>query len=308
MTALVWRLHRGQAGVTALTFAALLAVLLPTGLHMAGTYHAALAACAGSGSCSALGDTLFQGDGLVIDLVLATVAVPALLGMFIGAPVVAKEDEDGTLPLAWTQTVTRRRWFLVTAAWLLLAAVAVGAAASLLVGWWARPETALHGRINPGSFDVQGIVPIAYAVFAVSLGLVVGSWIRRPLPAAALTLAVFTAIRVVVLEYLRPHLLAPLQFTHPLTAGLPPASASWWRVSHDLVNAAGVPIQQPAQCTTATPANLVDCLVAHGYHWVDTYQPASRFWAFQGIESALFLVLAATCLAAAYLLAVRRDA
>jgi hypothetical protein len=38
-----------------------------------------------------------------------------------------------------------------------------------------------------------------------------------------------------------------------------------------------------------------DCIakVAVKYHEVVTYQPASRFWAFQGMETALFVVLAA---------------
>jgi hypothetical protein len=47
---------------------------------------------------------------------------------------------------------------------------------------------------------------------------------------------------------------------------------------------------------------------AHGFHQLITYQPASRFWAFQGIESAVFVVLAAALLALAYKLVLGRDA
>jgi ABC-type transport system involved in multi-copper enzyme maturation permease subunit len=35
--------------------------------------------------------------------------IPALLGMFWGAPLIARELESGTYRLAWTQSVTRRR-------------------------------------------------------------------------------------------------------------------------------------------------------------------------------------------------------
>jgi hypothetical protein len=52
----------------------------------------------------------------------------------------------------------------------------------------------------------------------------------------------------------------------------------------------------------------VRCLAAHGYHRSVTYQPAGRFWAFQGIEVAIFLALAAVLLAVAYRLMLTRDA
>jgi hypothetical protein len=54
--------------------------------------------------------------------------------------------------------------------------------------------------------------------------------------------------------------------------------------------------------------NLFSCLAAHGYRGYLTYQPANRFWAFQGIESTIFLVLAATLLGLAFLVLKRRDA
>jgi hypothetical protein len=35
---------------------------------------------------------------------------PAFIGAFWGAPLIARERETGTLRLAWTQSITRRRW------------------------------------------------------------------------------------------------------------------------------------------------------------------------------------------------------
>ncbi len=46
-------------------------------------------------------------------------------------------------------------------------------------------------RFNPNVFDVQGIVPVGYALFAVVLGLAAGTIVRRTLPALAITLGVF---------------------------------------------------------------------------------------------------------------------
>ena len=39
------------------------------------------------------------------------VALPAVLGMFWGAPLVARELESGTFRLAWTQGRSRHTWF-----------------------------------------------------------------------------------------------------------------------------------------------------------------------------------------------------
>jgi hypothetical protein len=50
------------------------------------------------------------------------------------------------------------------------------------------------------------------------------------------------------------------------------------------------------------------CLDAAGYRVYDTYQPANRYWAFQGIETGLFVALAAGLLAITYVVVRRRDA
>jgi ABC-type transport system involved in multi-copper enzyme maturation permease subunit len=58
-------------------------------------------------------------------LQLLVIAVPALTGIFWGAPLIGRELETGTHQLAWNQTVTRTRWLAVK----LIAVGAVGAVA-----------------------------------------------------------------------------------------------------------------------------------------------------------------------------------
>ena len=48
--------------------------------------------------------------------------------------------------------------------------------------------------------------------------------------------------------------------------------------------------------------------MAHGYRGFVTYQPASRYWAFQGIETGIFVVLAAALIALTAVVVLRRDA
>ena len=45
--------------------------------------------------------------------ILLLLVVPAIIGIFWGAPLVARELETGTYRLAWTQSVTRTRWLAV---------------------------------------------------------------------------------------------------------------------------------------------------------------------------------------------------
>ena len=53
---------------------------------------------------------------------------------------------------------------------------------------------------------------------------------------------------------------------------------------------------------------MLSCAQAHHVRAYLTYQPASRYWAFQGIETGIFVVLAAVLLAVAFAVVTRRDA
>jgi hypothetical protein len=316
MNFLVWRLHRHQVYWAAAALAALTVLLVVTGTTMANNYQAFFASCSAAQSCSDAGSVLFRLDGAIIDLVDATLIVPLLFGLFWAAPLVAKEYEEGTQNLAWTQGVTRRHWLSTNVMWVFVAAAVWAGALTVLVSWWRSPENALSTRFN--AFDIQGIVPVAYAVFAVALGLAVGSMFRRVLPAIATTLGVFVAVRAVTALYIRPHFMAALTKVLPFGFSTRGAPAGAWILSGGLVGPNGhyygdrIGLDQvPAACrvgafggTGTTPG----CLAAHGFHQRITFQPASRFWAFQGIESAIFVLLAIALVAFAYRMVLRRDA
>ena len=68
----------------------------------------------------------------------------------------------------------------------------------------------------------------------------------------------------------------------------------------------GEPI--PAVCEKVVQNPTAPCMAAHGYRGYLTYQPASRFWAFQGIETGIFVVLAAVLLGVTFWVLKRRDA
>jgi hypothetical protein len=315
MNQLIWRLHRQQVIFAGAALAVLAVLLLVTGTTMAHDYHSTLATCGATRSCGDLPGELFQGDGLIIDLVSCTFVVPLLFGLFWGAPLVAKEFEQGTQDLVWTQGVTRRRWMTSNVAYVLAAAAAWGGAMSLLVTWWRGPEDALHGGRFGVAFDITGITPIAYAVFAVALGIAAGTMLRHVLPAMATTLAGFVLVRGAVGLWLRPRFVAPIRHSFRLVNDVSGAPAGAWIISKIIIDPAGrlydpsSPAGVPAACHAALFNNsAASCLAAHGFRRLVIYQPAGRFWTFQAIEFTIFIVLAAALVAFACALVFRRDA
>jgi len=335
MTWLVWRQHRNQAYIAAAFLAAFAVLLLVTGRQMASQYESARSACAAAHTCANLANTLILDSPVLSLLVTLTVVVPCLLGVFWGGPLVARELETGTSQFAWMQSITRTRWLTAEVGWALLAAAACGGAVSALVTWWSSPLNALnHQNFEPSQFDIQGIVPVGYALFAVALGIAAGTLIRRTLPAMAVTLVVFTFLRLVVGQDFRSHFLTArtltFSFLHPQHHPLLPAG-SYWLISAGLVGPAGqvasgpnsggaglnfdgIPISlgaMPATCRTLVfqaSREFGSCMASRGYHGLISYQPAGRYWAFQGIETGVFVVLAAALIAVTAIVVRRRDA
>ena len=114
--------------------------------------------------------------------------VPAVIGAFWGAPMVARELEAGTHRLVWTQSITRNRWLATKLGLGMLGAAAAGAVVGLAMTWWSRPiDSAVNARPAPtapsstGSdragemFGARGIAPIGYAAFAFALGVLAGA-------------------------------------------------------------------------------------------------------------------------------------
>ena len=73
-------------------------------------------------------------------------AVPAIMGLFWGAPLVTREFEAGTFRLAWGQSIARARWMIVKLGLIGVAAMATAGLISLMTGWWATPLYAAARR------------------------------------------------------------------------------------------------------------------------------------------------------------------
>jgi hypothetical protein len=293
MTYLIWRLHRTHALVSAIAIVAITAVLVPTGIAVANSYHNALTNCSVSHvGCGGIASSVFGNGAVLMDLVqAAAMAVPLVLGVSWGAPLVAGEFEASSEDFAWTQGVTRSRWVLTNIGWALLAAAVWGGALAALFTWWRGPANAVFGPMALVSFDIQGVAPVAYAMFAMAFGIAAGAVFRRVVPTITTTLVVFAALRIVAALVLRGHL-AVSKNVSPLASV--PALA--WPLGTKYISPSGAVADSTA--AGAACANVaggqqaaLSCLAAHGYHQHMTYLPTSRFWPVQGVESGIFAIL-----------------
>ncbi len=214
MIAFSWRQFRTQALIGAAGLIVLGVILLITGPNLVHVYDVAVAQCRASGGGGVGGciNPVATDDGRLQTLALALVLiVPVIIGMFWGAPLLARELETGTFRLAWTQSVSRLRWLMVKLGLVGLASAVVAGLLSLMVSWWFSPiDKVSANRFSPASFGMHGFVPASYALFAFALGATTGVLFRRTLPAMAVTLVGFIAARVVVTEWIRPHFMSPV--------------------------------------------------------------------------------------------------
>lgn len=304
---LTWRQHRRQLMYAAIALAALAVVMLPTGLAMHGAFRSSgLAACFArlpaaevvsnsAGNCDQLNSDFYREYGSLTPLGILFLILPALVGLFFGAPLMAREVEQGTHRFVWTQSVSRRRWIAVKAGLIGAAVLILAAVYTLGMDWWSAPLVADGGRFGPLIFDFQGLVAIAYTLFAVALGVFAGTVAKKVVPAMGITLAGYVAVRVLVETLARPRFATP-QIASFLVSSNDQfnANSGSWIYRQGIVNGAGTLVAPNSQMNCGGGCTQSVALPGPGpfSNW-EQYQPGDRFWMFQGIESGIFLVLAA---------------
>jgi ABC-type transport system involved in multi-copper enzyme maturation permease subunit len=289
-----WRQHRSQAIACLGVLAGLAIYAIVVGSSMRTAFgHDALTGCLarsqGAGCPAAV--TAFMNEfGSEVNIAFWSVAliVPGLIGVLVGAPLIARELEYGTWRLAWSQTVTRARWLTVKLALVTGGLVVLGAAMTAVITWYRAPMDRLTGHLLQNIYDFEGLVLTAYILCAFGFAVLAGLLLRRSIPAMVVAFIPWLAIRLVVEFLLRPHFLAPLTGPQNCTG-----------------NECGDGIGFVPQATghigdwiLGQPAN------SSGY----LYQPADRFWPFQFIEAGIFVALTAAALGAAIWLLHRRAA
>ena len=308
MAWVTWRQHRAAlAGVAAL-LGALALYLWLTGLQI---HHAYATACHPASSLAC--DINFAGRYAISVNILRVLlqAVPALIGAFAGAPLLARELETGTFRFAWTQGFGRWRWTLAKLVLLSVVVAAAAGAFSVLFSWYLQPFSAAGYSIPFATdvFDLREVAFTGWTLAAFAIGALAGMLIRRTVPAIGATLAVYAGLALATALWLRQYYMTPL-----LTTKLNlPASAwiinQWYTQDGKFAfPARGSQIISALQQYSCNSSQLSppQCLTQHGYTWWASYQPGSRFWPFQWIEGGWLLALSVLLIAATLWLVRRR--
>jgi hypothetical protein len=313
-----WRQFRTPAWITIGALAVVAVVLAVTGHNLADQWASSGAVSCHADCDSAVNAFLDAVKNSTSDKIYAAglavmYVVPGLIGIFWGAPLIARELESGTHRLAWNQSITRTRWLASKLA-------VIGGASAITVGllswgvsaWAHHIDHANDNRIAPLVYGARGVVPIGYALFAFAVGVTMGMLIRRTVPAMAATLAIYVAAAASMPYWIRAHLVPAVHATPPLNlskienvligsnhdmkvvSGVHPAGA--WVLTNNTITSTGRIFTGPAsQQYCGDNQGIKSCL-----NWVSslglrqdiTYQPASHFWALQWTETGIFVAVA----------------
>ncbi|MFF7592304.1 ABC transporter permease [Kitasatospora purpeofusca] len=222
----------------------------------------------------------------------AVTAVPLLIGMFLGGPLLAQEYERGTVRLVLTQSVTPRRWLLtrlaVPGATVLVATAVLSALTSWV--WWSdiyHGPVAFDPPFQGFTYPVLGLAPVAWSLFGLVLGVLVGQLLRRTV-AAVLVSGVAVALAQAVMVTWRPFFWPLVEEEQPynnmMGGFVKPAGA--WLVEDGVVRADGTRLMRD-QCFEAA-SSCDQAPTSWGQ-----YHPVSHLVPIQLVEAGLLLALTA---------------
>ncbi|EPH40263.1 ABC transporter permease [Streptomyces aurantiacus] len=242
---------------------------------------------------------------------LAALLLPALIGAFVGGPVLGRELEAGIDKFTLTQSVTPKRW--LTARLALCAALAVGSALAALAVFRLSASdtigtTTARNWMLRGTYESTGPVLVAYCLFAVGAGALAGLLLRRTL-LAVVAAGGLTGALVLALGTLRWDLYPAATASGPATdaadvqiQGLPTGS---FVVESGALNPAGDRFDEFNCRPEAAPG--ADCPAdTQVAGWYADYHPRSHFWYVQLIETGIVLALAAAATYGAFWILRRR--
>ncbi|MEU6502677.1 ABC transporter permease [Streptomyces californicus] len=228
--------------------------------------------------------------------------LPLILAVFIGAPLIAGDQESGTAQLVTTQSVSRRQWLIAKLGLAYTLALVSGVVLSALFTWWWRPYRSLFPSdwIDGVIFDNTGPVLPAFLLFLTAAGVTIGVLARRVLP-AMVGAFLFTAMTTLfVWDEIRVRIGVTHMFTYPLNSDLPERFSDAYEVDRWVGSADGT-LYNWGICAEATEKAQNACVKEHGIvnnviEYLDYSQMGTMQWTAAGI------LLAGTALLTAFTL------
>lgn len=322
MARVTWLQHRATLiGISILAIGCAIAMLISQSYT-----HGAYATYVASGcvvnpvhsSCGTFANTIGNGTTSFSAIVIALHVLPVIIGLFVGAPLVAREIESGSYRYTWTQEVGRTRAVLTTFALLAVVVTTVACLLGLLLGWYGHPfqVVGVESEWQSGLFATTVFMLGAWTLFAFSVGTFLGALIGRIVAAMAATTVFIGGLLTVSFLYLVHWLLSfgAIATSKIVPNGMgigalndrdfvsgPPLGS--WLVRGWITGPNGHVLSTKAAWSTlfradnATQKNFSKNAVTswlslhHFTYWV-SYQPSSRFWIFQLVAVAVLIGLA----------------
>ncbi len=247
-------------------------------------------------------------------------ALPAVLGLFVGAPLLAREFESGSYRLAWTQSVSRTRWL---AGRLAAPFVLVLLGSVLLAGVSTWFERVVEGRLGVAGYyhwftwmsrTTSGPAVVGFCLLGLAVGATVGLVVRRVVAAMAVTAVLTVGLRLAVdeLRFLfTPALeaLAPVRVVTELTGpdtmlygnGFPvggPLESMTVETGFGTSSGTDLPVDPSGLATLPDGRLLCDYGACHGQADSITeayalYHPASHHWPMLWTQTGICLAVSA---------------
>ena len=317
----------------------LIAYAIFNGLHIEALRHQWLGhPCHGGNGFAATYQTLCQARfnqlsravGSAVYVHWFAVLPTAVLGLLLGANMVAGEIDRNTVRAAWTQSITKGRWFTTKVVVALGSLIAFAIPLCVTVSWFLRVSQ-WTPRLSGDGFTYAGLMPLATGVFAFALTTIVGTLLGRPGWTLAAGLIVMLLVTWAVQNDVRTHLV-PLRSTTiqwsaltkgGVTVGKPTgeAPANAWVIFNDYVpvdygNTPPTSGQETSWLNAvhlcpanfAFPTRYAACLSKLDLHQVELYVADNQYWELQLREGGLYLAGAALLLGASLLLVRRTGA
>jgi hypothetical protein len=150
------------------------------------------------------------------------VFLPVLLAVFWGVPLLAREYEQRTLPLAWSQDLSPQRWLWGKTGILMTLAAAMGTVLAGVSLATAQQYHAYSGRslFDGTAFQAGGWLPLTLGLAWLAVGIAAGAATRRVMPAIAVVAAAWIG-RMVLMPRLRTEFMTPVTVVKLFSAASP---------------------------------------------------------------------------------------
>ncbi|MDQ1005614.1 ABC-type transport system involved in multi-copper enzyme maturation permease subunit [Streptomyces sp. V4I23] len=219
--------------------------------------------------------------------------MPVLVGVFLGAPLIANDLEHGTGKLVTSQAVSRGRWLATKLGMAVLVVTVCTAALSAAFGWWLGPVSKENPALYWVAGSATGPLPVALTLLTMVGGVAIGMLLRRTLLSMVVTFGFAVTIQLVWAFRWRDLGNVTTITTHDGARTLPDLPQAAYEVRQSYLTSSGELLGRDS-CALQTEQAINACLDRKDVvGWSVDYLPPSELSPMLWTGSAILLTLTA---------------